>query len=311
MSLADCDWLHGAAESLLTVTNLLVVLGFRRALDDVDGTPKSPSIATTADGGDSSGTSGTGSGSSSGDAFSWSLPAPTDAATHTAHKVAAAAAAASAAFGLLLPMAALGGAAGFGALPALADTATLAAATATATAAASATATAAVDAASSSSSSLLAAAASEASAASEALVGGSLGVHSGFLFGLGDLPSFLSPNRLLGGDIAAPEPVNALTIPTWIIHISSLIEWLVAMGLIWKYADATSAAAAAASGDGGAGTDSSSDASDDVAMRWKGITWGMLPLHTSGICACTYHVLYNAPTVEFLIALQVSEWVGG
>lgn len=309
MSLADCDWLHGAAESLLTVTNLLVVLGFRRALDDVDGTPKSPSIATTADGGDSSGTSGTGSGS--GDAFSWSLPAPTDAATHTAHKVAAAAAAASAAFGLLLPMAALGGAAGFGALPALADTATLAAATATATAAASATATAAVDAASSSSSSLLAAAASEASAASETLVGGSLGVHSGFLFGLGDLPSFLSPNRLLGGDIAAPEPVNALTIPTWIIHISSLIEWLVAMGLIWKYADATSAAAAAASGDGGAGTDSSSDASDDVAMRWKGITWGMLPLHTSGICACTYHVLYNAPTVEFLIALQVSEWVGG
>ena len=30
----------------------------------------------------------------------------------------------------------------------------------------------------------------------------------------------------------------------------------------------------------------------------------MLPLHSSGICACTYHVLYNASSVEFLIALQ-------
>ena len=29
VSLADADWLHGAAESLLTVTNLLIVTGFR------------------------------------------------------------------------------------------------------------------------------------------------------------------------------------------------------------------------------------------------------------------------------------------
>lgn len=29
-SLANVDWLHGAAESLLTVTNLLIVLGLRQ-----------------------------------------------------------------------------------------------------------------------------------------------------------------------------------------------------------------------------------------------------------------------------------------
>ena len=29
VSLADCDWLHGSAESLLTVTNILLILGFR------------------------------------------------------------------------------------------------------------------------------------------------------------------------------------------------------------------------------------------------------------------------------------------
>ena len=37
VSLADADWLHGAAESLLAVTNCVVVLGFREALND-DGT---------------------------------------------------------------------------------------------------------------------------------------------------------------------------------------------------------------------------------------------------------------------------------
>lgn len=30
--LANVDWLHGAAESLLTLTNILVVLGFRQAV---------------------------------------------------------------------------------------------------------------------------------------------------------------------------------------------------------------------------------------------------------------------------------------
>jgi len=32
ISLADCDWLHGGAEALLTITNILVVLGFRQAM---------------------------------------------------------------------------------------------------------------------------------------------------------------------------------------------------------------------------------------------------------------------------------------
>ena len=82
-----------------------------------------------------------------------------------------------------------------------------------------------------------------------------------------------------------------------IIHISSLIEWLVAMGLIWKYADATSRVSGAIAG------------CDDMKAsityeRWRGVTWGMLPLHSSGICACVYHLFYNHPNVEFLVALQ-------
>lgn len=78
------------------------------------------------------------------------------------------------------------------------------------------------------------------------------------------------------------EPANALSLPTWIIHVSSLVEWLVAMGLIWQYADFTG------------------------NPRWRGLTWGMLPLHTSGICACTFHLFYNAPSLNLLVAIQAA-----
>ena len=36
--------------------------------------------------------------------------------------------------------------------------------------------------------------------------------------------------------------------------------------------------------------------------KWKGITWGLLPLHSSGITACTYHLFYNQ--IPLLLPLQ-------
>lgn len=38
--------------------------------------------------------------------------------------------------------------------------------------------------------------------------------------------------------------------------------------------------------------------------KWKGLTWGMLPLHASGICACTYHFFYNPSALQFLVTMQ-------
>lgn len=35
------------------------------------------------------------------------------------------------------------------------------------------------------------------------------------------------------------EPANALSLPTWAIHISSTVEWATAMYLFWRYADVT------------------------------------------------------------------------
>ena len=38
--------------------------------------------------------------------------------------------------------------------------------------------------------------------------------------------------------------------------------------------------------------------------KWKGLTFGMLPLHASGVCACTYHFFYNPSALQFLVTMQ-------
>jgi hypothetical protein len=54
------------------------------------------------------------------------------------------------------------------------------------------------------------------------------------------------------------------------------------MDLVWRYGDATG------------------------RPEWKGLTWGMLPLHASSLCACTYHVFYNAPPLSLMVAVQAA-----
>lgn len=99
--------------------------------------------------------------------------------------------------------------------------------------------------------------------------------HSAFFFGLGNLAA-----NPLDAVAIASEPVNALSIPTWAIHFSSVFEWLFAMGMVNQYAAAT-------------GND-----------KWRALTYGMLPLHASGVAACTYHFFYNSADVGFLVTLQ-------
>jgi Protein of unknown function (DUF2499) len=52
----------------------------------------------------------------------------------------------------------------------------------------------------------------------------------------------------------------------------------VAMGFCWRWADVVD------------------------NPKWKGLTWGLLPLHSSGITACTYHLFYNQ--IPILVPLQ-------
>ena len=113
-------------------------------------------------------------------------------------------------------------------------------------------------------------------AATWAAAGFDLGEHSAYLGGIGNLPDGV---WTLG---SFDEPANALSLPTWVIHVSSLLEWLVAMGLVWRMAEASG------------------------NPRWKGLTWAMIPSHSSGVYACVYHFFYNAPSLQFVVLLQAA-----
>ncbi|MGK7892026.1 MAG: DUF2499 domain-containing protein [Leptolyngbyaceae cyanobacterium] len=76
--------------------------------------------------------------------------------------------------------------------------------------------------------------------------------------------------------------MNALSIPTWIIHVSSVIEWIVAIWLIWSYADRIQKPA------------------------WRSLSLGMLPALISAMCACTWHLFDNLPALEWLVVLQAA-----
>ena len=53
------------------------------------------------------------------------------------------------------------------------------------------------------------------------------------------LAGVLAVISLLGSTIlhlpAHIEPSNALSLPTWMVHSSSILEWLIAMQLIWDH----------------------------------------------------------------------------
>ena len=104
-----------------------------------------------------------------------------------------------------------------------------------------------------------------------------LAQHDAFLAGIGNLDA--NPLEALGLALR-DEPVNALSIPTWAIHFSSVFEWLFAMGMVTQYAKTTG------------------------NPRWKWLTYGMLPLHMSGVAACTYHFFFNSADVKTLVELQ-------
>ncbi|WOK95193.1 hypothetical protein Cni_G03900 [Canna indica] len=79
---------------------------------------------------------------------------------------------------------------------------------------------------------------------------------------------------------ALQEPENALSLPTWAIHVSSVIEWVTAMALVWEYGEKSG------------------------FQTWKGLSWGMVPLLGGAFCACTWHFFYNSESLEILVALQ-------
>ena len=81
--------------------------------------------------------------------------------------------------------------------------------------------------------------------------------------------------------------MHALSIPTWMVHVSSVIEWIAAMWLIWQYGEL--------SGD----------------RYWWWLSLAMFPALISAMCACTWHFFDNAPDLEWLVVLQAAMTVVG
>ncbi|MGK7881883.1 MAG: DUF2499 domain-containing protein [Crocosphaera sp.] len=81
--------------------------------------------------------------------------------------------------------------------------------------------------------------------------------------------------------------MNVLSIPTWMVHVSSVIEWTVAILFVWTYAQVSD------------------------KLYWRSLSWGMLPGLVSAMCACTWHFFDNPPSLDWLVTLQASLTVIG
>ena len=74
--------------------------------------------------------------------------------------------------------------------------------------------------------------------------------------------------------------MHALSLPTWWIHVTSVLEWVVAMVAIQRLG---------------------------VARReggWRWLSLAMLPALVSAMAACTWHLFDNTPALQGLVVLQ-------
>lgn len=81
--------------------------------------------------------------------------------------------------------------------------------------------------------------------------------------------------------------MNVLSLPTWIVHVSSVLEWMVAMWFVWLFAVVT----------------------QRPVWRWLAIA--MLPALVSAMAACTWHFFDNAESYAWLVTLQAAMTVAG
>ena len=74
--------------------------------------------------------------------------------------------------------------------------------------------------------------------------------------------------------------MHVLSLPTWWIHIASVIEWVLAMGAIQRWGLRRGERA------------------------WSWLAFAMLPALISAMAACTWHLFDNAAELKGLVVLQ-------
>ncbi|MFZ4804721.1 MAG: DUF2499 domain-containing protein [Synechococcus lacustris] len=81
--------------------------------------------------------------------------------------------------------------------------------------------------------------------------------------------------------------MHALSFHTWVIHISSVLEWVLAMGAVLLWGERR--------GEG----------------QWRWLALAMAPALASALCACTWHLYDNDPQLHWLVTVQASLTLGG
>jgi hypothetical protein len=74
--------------------------------------------------------------------------------------------------------------------------------------------------------------------------------------------------------------MHALSLPTWWIHVSSVLEWLVAIAAVIALGRGRSEAG------------------------WRWLALAMVPALVSAMAACTWHLFDNASALNGLVVLQ-------
>jgi hypothetical protein len=74
--------------------------------------------------------------------------------------------------------------------------------------------------------------------------------------------------------------MHALSLGTWWIHITSVLEWVVAIGAVQAYG--------VRRGEGG----------------WRWLALAMVPALGSAMAACTWHLFDNSPSLKGLVVFQ-------
>jgi hypothetical protein len=81
--------------------------------------------------------------------------------------------------------------------------------------------------------------------------------------------------------------MHALSLPTWWIHVTSVLEWVIAIAAVQAFG--------LARGEGG----------------WRWLALAMLPALGSAMAACTYHLFDNSAELKGLVVLQAGLTLAG
>ncbi len=76
--------------------------------------------------------------------------------------------------------------------------------------------------------------------------------------------------------------MHVLSFHTWVIHISSVLEWMLAIAAVTLWGERR------------------------AEPEWRWLAVAMLPALASALCACTWHLFDTAPELHWLVTVQAA-----